>query len=462
MATQLSRRPRSAQLTCNTVEPRITPADLPVIDFGSGFTTPGMSGGYDDGDLLLTSDRFQSAAYWYRSRVDVRAFHTSFVFQQGDPAARGQVGDGFTFALSSSFTNGGGQAGGGLGYQGLLDSVAIKFDLVNNAGEGSNSVGVYIGGAAPATPAVNLDGTRIDLHSGHPIRADIDYDGNELTLTLTDTTDTTRTWTDAFAVDIPAALRASTGYVGFTGGTGDLFARQSIQSWVYFEGTPAGSVNQPPEISAPARVILETPTSVVLGGGATDDGGAANVTYTWMVVSTPADASPQVATIDSPDFPAAARVTLDRVGAYHFLLIARDAQGLISASSVGYVLAPKVTTLEVTPPVATIQAAETARFSAAPLDQFGGSMTLPGPVAWQIVSGPGSIDSTGLYTAPAGQTGSAIVRAVVPTSPPLVTGQATVRVVPTTPRPGAGVDFGHGFDGANLARNGSATLTDNR
>src|SRR5262249_48165308 len=381
-----------------------------------GFTTPGMSGNFADGQLLLTTGPYQSVASWNRMRVDVRAFHTSFVFQQGDPdpASNVQKGDGFTFALSSRFTYGGGVAGGGLGYQGLTDSVAIKFDLVDNAGEGMNSVGVFTGGAAPTTPAENLDGTGINLGSGHPLRADIDYDGIDLTLTLTDTTAPDHTWTHAFAVDIPAALSASTGYVGSTAGTGELFARQSVSSWPYTRATPADGVNKPPQITTPAQVILEEPTAVVLGGGATDDGGADNLTYNWMVVSTPAGATPQITPIDSPHFPAAAPRPLDRIGAYTLVLTARDAQGLITTSPVTYVLAPKVTSLDVGPTAAILQAGETARFTAVPLDQFGGPMTLPGPVAWQVLSGPGAIDSTGLYTAPADPTGTAVVGAVVP------------------------------------------------
>ena len=70
-----------------------------------------------------------------------------------------------------------GVAGGGLGYQGLTNSVAVKFDLVDNAGEGGHSVGVFTGGADPTMPAVRLDGTPIHLHAQHPIRADLAYDG---------------------------------------------------------------------------------------------------------------------------------------------------------------------------------------------------------------------------------------------------------------------------------------------
>src|SRR5262245_47540754 len=138
MATRHGRGRLLAHLKFQTLEPRETPADVPIIDFSSGFTKPGMSGGYADGQLLLTNGPYQGIAFWNRTRVDVRAFHTSFVFQQGDAASNGPIGDGFTFALSSSFSWGG-RAGGGLGYEGLSDSVAVKFDLVNNAGEGSNT-----------------------------------------------------------------------------------------------------------------------------------------------------------------------------------------------------------------------------------------------------------------------------------------------------------------------------------
>jgi hypothetical protein len=180
------------------------------------------------------------------------------------------------------------------------------------------------------------------------------------------------------------------------------------------------------------------------------------------VVSTPAGAAPVVTPIESPDFPTAARVALDRIGAYTFLLSARDAEGQMATSSVGYVLAPTVTSLDVGPRAATVRAGGTAQFSAIPLDQFGGLMSLPGPVAWQVVSGPGAVSADGVYTAPANEIGTATVRAIVPTSPPHITGEATVTVVPATPPGGSRLDFGAGFAGAELSGNGSAQIAGNR
>jgi len=238
------------RLRCDALEPRTAPA----VDFGAGFTAAGLPGGlpagYATGELLLTDGPFQAAAVWAPTPVHVQTFHTSFVFRlEGEP---GRLGDGFTFALSATKPAGPGVAGGGLGYAGLTNSVAVKFDLVDNAGEGGHSVGVYTGGADPTMPAVRLDGSPIHLHAQHPMRADLAYDGSVLTVTLTDTTLPDHTWTHAFPVDIPAAVGGPTAYAGFTAGTGELFARQAIESWTLTDPAP---VSRPPEIATPIMVF---------------------------------------------------------------------------------------------------------------------------------------------------------------------------------------------------------------
>ncbi|HEY2118820.1 MAG TPA: hypothetical protein VGH37_06500 [Candidatus Acidoferrum sp.] len=65
-------------------------------------------------------------------------------------------------------------------------SVAVKFDLHNNAGEGNNSTGMYLNGASPTMPAVTL-GSGVNLHSGDILHAHLTYDGATLTLIITDT-----------------------------------------------------------------------------------------------------------------------------------------------------------------------------------------------------------------------------------------------------------------------------------
>ena len=52
---------------------------------------------------------------------------------------------------------------------GIPNSVAVKFDLFSNNGEGNDSTGLYTDGAAPTNAgSINLTSTGINLHSGDP------------------------------------------------------------------------------------------------------------------------------------------------------------------------------------------------------------------------------------------------------------------------------------------------------
>ena len=208
----------------------------PVINDPTGFTSStGLSlvGGatLTGNTLQLTTATggVQARAAWYTTPVNVQSFTTDFNFQITSP-----VGNGITFALQNAAAgvNAIGMAGGGLGYQGIGSSVAVKFDLVNNAGEGPNSTGFYTNGAAPTVPAIDLTPSGINLHSGDTMHAHITYNGTTLTLTLTDTV-TNASFTTSMAINIPATVGANTAYVGFTAATGWSTATQSILNWTY-------------------------------------------------------------------------------------------------------------------------------------------------------------------------------------------------------------------------------------
>src|SRR5262249_27493964 len=89
-------------------------------------------------------------------------------------------------------------------------------------------------GLAPGFPdtSITLDGTGIDLHSGHVFAVTLSYDSITLTETITDTV-TNASFTTSYQVNIPALVASAVGYVGFTGGTGGLTAVQDILSWTY-------------------------------------------------------------------------------------------------------------------------------------------------------------------------------------------------------------------------------------
>src|SRR5262249_3610745 len=157
--------------------------------------------------------------------VDITKFNSQFTFQL---TAGANTADGFTFTIQGVGPTALGSSGGGLGYgpNGIVNgaqtgkSVAIKFDLFGNAGEGADSTGLYTNGANPTNVgSIDLTGSGIALRSGDPIKVNLSYDGTTLTVLLTDTV-TKKTATQSYTVNIPNFVAGGAAYVGFTGSTG--------------------------------------------------------------------------------------------------------------------------------------------------------------------------------------------------------------------------------------------------
>ena len=161
----------------------------------------------------------------------MQAFTNDFTFQLTSPTA-----DGITFTIQNNAPNALGTSGGNLGYATIPKSVAVKFDLSNNSGEGPDSTGEYTGGAVPTTPFTDMTSSGVNLHSGDVMSVHMTYNGTTLTMTITDNT-IGKTFTTSWAVNIPTVVGASTAYVGFTGGTGALTATQQITTWSYTAGS---------------------------------------------------------------------------------------------------------------------------------------------------------------------------------------------------------------------------------
>jgi fibronectin type 3 domain-containing protein len=215
----------------------------PSLDFSNGFAaasgTLSVNGSakLSGSQLQLTDGGSSEAGSAFSTQaVDVRKFATQFSFQLLNPNA-----DGFTFTIQGASPTALGLMGGGLGYGpaqtggtgGIPTSVAVKFDLYSNQGEGNDSTGLYVNGAAPTNVgSIDLSNTGINLHSGHVFNALLSYDGTTLTVTITDTV-TQVSATQSYVVDIPTTVGGTTAYVGFTGGTGSQTATQNILSWAY-------------------------------------------------------------------------------------------------------------------------------------------------------------------------------------------------------------------------------------
>ena len=242
------------------------------LNFANGFSVTGMtlSGNATmNGTRLRLTDAGGSEAGsgFFNTPMNVQSFKTDFGFQLTNAGA-----DGFTFTIHGGSTPGAlGPLGGGLGYgpdkptgaPGIPSSVAVKFDLYSNNGEGTNSTGIYPNGQSPTTPFIDMTGTGIDLHSGDIFHVNMTYDGTNLAMTITDTS-TQASLSHTFQIDIPKTVGGSTGFVGFTGGTGGLTALQEIIDWSYVSGPAAQSPAAAPTFSPPAGTYTST-QSLTLG-----------------------------------------------------------------------------------------------------------------------------------------------------------------------------------------------------
>ena len=207
----------------------------PLPSYAAGFTPGSMTlnrGAAISGNALELTDGNPNEARsaFFTTPVNIQQFTTNFQFQLLNPSA--DAADGFTFTIQGNGPTTVGATGGNLGYGGALNSVAVKFDLFNNAGEGPDSTGLYINGATPTVPAIDLSSTGINLHSGDIFSIQLAYDGITFTVVITDTV-TNATATQSYTVDIPLIVAGPTAWVGFTGGTGGDTAVQEILNWNY-------------------------------------------------------------------------------------------------------------------------------------------------------------------------------------------------------------------------------------
>ncbi len=174
-------------------------------------------------------------------------FSTQFQFQFTnaggiDPA------DGITFVLAKS-TAGLGSLGGGIGYGGVTNSVAVEFDTFQNGGEqSSNHVGVDVNGVLNDLSATNPYGVATcDFSSGHSQlgcmsngdiwSVSISYDGANLSVTVQDGNASPQTVINNLAIDLASDLGSSTAFVGFTSGTGSGFENHDILNWQFADTT---------------------------------------------------------------------------------------------------------------------------------------------------------------------------------------------------------------------------------
>lgn len=164
----------------------------------------------------------------------------------------------------------------------------------------------------------------------------------------------------------------------------------------------------PPVISqisaTPTQANGKTYTLKVLASNPA--GGA--LTYAWSVLSLPSGArAPAFGSKGS----SSSGVTFYQAGTYIFQVQVTNRSGLSTTATVSVTINPILASIAVTPNSVTVKHGTTQQFIVIAYDQFHNPLADPPLITWSL-SGLGTIDSNGLYTAP-GSFGRAFARTTI-------------------------------------------------
>jgi hypothetical protein len=155
----------------------------------------------------------------------------------------------------------------------------------------------------------------------------------------------------------------------------------------------AGPTIATPAAASPNPVTGSTTALSVLGA---DDGGEANLTYTWGTAGTP----PAAVTFSANGSNAAkaTTATFTKAGSYTLQVTVKDQGNLTATSSVTVTVNQTLTSVVVSPSSATVSTSATQQFTATARDQFATNLATQPTFTWSV-SGGGTISSSGLFTA---------------------------------------------------------------
>ena len=168
-------------------------------------------------------------------------------------------------------------------------------------------------------------------------------------------------------------------------------------------------------------------TTTNLGALGAYAGGESNLTYTWTDTAQPPGATDPIYSANGSNAAQETTATFYQAGNYTFQVTISDGSQS-TTSSVNVAVNQTLTSITVAPAGVTLNEYQTQPFTATALDQLGNSLASQPAFTWSLASGVGSVNATGLYTAPAA-TGSAIVNA----ASGAVSGTGAVTVIHAAP-----------------------------
>ncbi len=193
-----------------------------------------------DGTVLQLTNSLTNrrGSAFLSNQLNATGFSTYFQFRTtgigGDfPGVKGA--DGICFVAQNVSNTALGGLGLGIGYSGIVKSVAVEFDTWYNAGNADpdeNHVGFLRNGSVVHDPATSPSlPVTAQFDDGNVWSVWVDYNGTQLQLRANQTGLRPTAALLAMNVDIPALLTGNSAYFGFTSGTGASYGEHKILNW---------------------------------------------------------------------------------------------------------------------------------------------------------------------------------------------------------------------------------------
>jgi hypothetical protein len=221
---------------------------------------------------LTPAANSQTGAAWLdRKQLVQHGFETVFQFQISQPSSKGA--DGFAFVIQNNASPWLGNAGAGLGYSSVPNSLAIEFDTFQNPeaiDADANHIGIHSRGSAANSTDESASLARVvppvDLSDGQIHTVLVRYQGGQLRIFIDDLS----TPALKLPIDLSTLINLDNGraWVGFTSATGGEFENHDVLMWSF-------RPNATPQIQLSAGTgPYVVPTNIVLSANAFDSDGA--------------------------------------------------------------------------------------------------------------------------------------------------------------------------------------------
>lgn len=224
-----------------------------LSDFQLNGATASITNPTVDNALRLTNNLNQSGSAFLTDAISLNnqaSFSTRFDFRitnpQGISDVDGQGADGIVFVVQTVANTAGG-AGGGIGYQGLANSVGIEFDTWNNGAwddNDGNHVGIDLSGNINSVVQTSVSPR---MNNGDVWTAWVDYNGASdlLEVRLSDAGIRSASALLSYNVDLETVLGSPNAFVGFTSGTGAAGGYHDILNFEFRDNFNPVSASEP-------------------------------------------------------------------------------------------------------------------------------------------------------------------------------------------------------------------------